>query len=80
MSTALIAEGAPWAACDGSGAARQLGRFHIATLVMQRAKQLEHGARPRAQADGHKPCRLALIEVLVGAVQWSVSIRPDTPA
>jgi hypothetical protein len=64
---------------QGPGGARPLGPFHIATLVMQRARQLDRGARPRTETNGHRHYRVALIEVLLGAVEWSVS-APGTDA
>jgi DNA-directed RNA polymerase subunit K/omega len=77
MSTTPAAQEADWRR-DDSGGAPSLGRFHIATLVMQRAKQLAQGARPRTEANGHKVCRVALSEVLLGAVEWSVAATPRT--
>jgi len=65
------------AACstDGRGGenALPIGRFYLATLVIQRTRQLEKGARPRVAANGHRPPRLALREVLAGAIAWSVT-------
>lgn len=42
--------------------------FYVATLIFQRAKQLRDGARPRVDARGHTPTRVALLEVLAGLV------------
>lgn len=78
MSADPVASDVLRALPDGPGGAHLLGAFHIATLVMHRAKQLAQGARPRTEPNGHKHCRLALMEVLVGAVEWSVS--PDASA
>jgi DNA-directed RNA polymerase subunit K/omega len=55
-----------------SAAEPQLGRFHVASLAMLRTKQLQSGATPRVAVDGHKVCRLALLEVLAGTMSWSV--------
>jgi hypothetical protein len=41
-------------------------------LVFQRAKQLQNGARPRVDAVGHKPTRVALMEVAADAISWTV--------
>ncbi len=49
-----------------------LSRFHLVTLVFQRAKQLQNGARPRVDAAGHKPTRVALLEVMAQAISWTV--------
>jgi DNA-directed RNA polymerase subunit K/omega len=75
------------AATDAAGPAdadsvegNPLGRFHIATLVMRRAKQLASGARPRVEPNGHKLIRLALSEVMAGAVSWSVPPKEEPAA
>jgi DNA-directed RNA polymerase subunit K/omega len=49
-----------------------LNRFHIATLAFRRVKQLTNGARPRVAADGHRPTRLAMLEVLADTISWTV--------
>jgi DNA-directed RNA polymerase subunit K/omega len=51
---------------DGS-----LTGFHLVSVVFQRAKQLQNGARPRVDAGDHKPTRVALLEVLADTVSWS---------
>ena len=70
-------DGAIRALHNASSEAPPLGRFHIATLVMRRARQLKDGARSRTEADGHTLCRLALMEVLAGAISWSVVASPS---
>ena len=51
----------------------QIMPFHMAAIAMQRARQLQMGARPRiADAVGHKPTRIALQEVLANAVSWEI--------
>jgi DNA-directed RNA polymerase subunit K/omega len=63
----------PWDTGEDVGQQQTLmGRIHLATLVMQRVKQLADGARPRVERSGHKNARVALNEVLAGAVSWSV--------
>jgi DNA-directed RNA polymerase subunit K/omega len=54
---------------------RALGRghaagdsFHVVTLMFRRARQLKDGARPRVDARGHTPVRVALLEVLAGLI------------
>jgi DNA-directed RNA polymerase subunit K/omega len=54
---------------------RALGRghaagdsFHVVTLMFQRARQLQDGARPRVDPRGHSSVRVALMEVLAGLV------------
>ncbi len=49
-----------------------LSSFHIATLVFLRARQLKAGARPRVDAEGHRPTRTALLEVIADRVSWTV--------
>ena len=51
-------------------------RFHMIALICQRARQLQQGARPRVYKDGHKPTRLAQLEVLAGLVSWEVMPEP----
>ena len=51
---------------------RLLGRFHVAAIAFQRARQLQTNARPRVEVDGHKVPRIALMEVAAGAVAWSI--------
>ncbi len=57
-----------------------LSRFHIAALAFQRAKQLKNGARPRVEAAGHGPTRLALLEVMADTISWTVLDRPAPAA
>lgn len=53
------------------GKAGPLGGFLLVSVVFERAKQLHKGARPRVEAAGHKPTRVALLEVLADTVSWS---------
>ena len=48
-------------------------RFHVASLVFQRVRQLQNGARPRVDPAGHKPLHLALLEVLANTVTWTIA-------
>ena len=50
-----------------------LSAFHVATLAFQRATQLKNGARPRVDAPGHRPTRLAVLEVLADTVSWTMA-------
>ena len=45
--------------------------FHLVSVVFQRAKQLQNGARPRVEAGDHKATRVALLEVLADTVSWT---------
>lgn len=51
-------------------------RFHLLALVFQRVRQLKAGARPRIEAEDHKPTRLALLEVMADTVSWSLADPP----
>jgi DNA-directed RNA polymerase subunit K/omega len=53
-------------------------RFYMIALIFQRARQLQQGARPRVFKDGHKPIRLAQLEVMAGLVSWELT--PEPPA
>jgi DNA-directed RNA polymerase subunit K/omega len=48
-----------------------LSGFHLVSVVFQRAKQLQAGARPRVEAGHHKSTRVALLEVLADTVSWT---------
>ncbi len=48
-----------------------LSGFHLVSVVFQRAKQLQNGARPRVEAGDHKATRVALLEVLADTVSWT---------
>jgi len=48
------------------------GSFHLATVMFHRARQLKGGSRPRVEADGHKPLRIALLEVQAGLIPWQI--------
>jgi DNA-directed RNA polymerase subunit K/omega len=48
-----------------------LSGFHLVSVVFQRAKQLQNGARPRVEAGHHKATRVALLEVLADTVSWT---------
>jgi DNA-directed RNA polymerase omega subunit len=64
--------------------ALHLSRFHLVSLAFQRAKQIQAGARPRVDAAGHKPTRVALLEVIADTVSWTIEDKvvppPDAPA
>jgi DNA-directed RNA polymerase subunit K/omega len=54
-------------------------RFYMIALIFQRARQLQHGARPRVYKDGHKPIRLAQLEVEAGLISWELTPEPARP-
>jgi DNA-directed RNA polymerase subunit omega len=45
-------------------------KFRFITVAAQRAKQLQNGAKPRVETRSHKPTRIAMHEVMAGAVSW----------
>ena len=47
-------------------------KFRFITVAAQRAKQLQNGAKPRAEVKSRKPTRIAMEEVLAGAISWEV--------
>ena len=47
-------------------------KFRFITVAAQRAKQLQNGAKPRVEVKSRKPTRVAIEEVLAGAVSWEV--------
>lgn len=51
-------------------------RFYQIALIFQRARQLKNGAEPRVYADGHKPTRLAQLEVMAGLISWEIGPPP----
>ncbi len=48
-------------------------KFRFITVAAQRAKQLQNGAKPRVETRSRKPTRIAMHEVLAGAVSWEVT-------
>ena len=57
-------------------AATDDNKFRLVTLAFQRAKQLQNGARPRVEPGDHKSQRIAMLEVLAGAISWSLTEKP----
>lgn len=47
-------------------------KFRFITVAAQRAKQLQNGAKPRVESRTRKPTRVAMQEVLAGAVSWEL--------
>lgn len=64
--------GAPKARVAESGAA--VGpldnRFHVVSVACLRVMQIRNGGRLRLDADGHKPCVVAVAEVVAGFVPY----------
>jgi DNA-directed RNA polymerase omega subunit len=54
-------------------------KFRFITVASQRAKQLQNGAKPRVDVRSRKPTRIAMQEVLAGAVSWELRDKlPET--
>ncbi len=47
-------------------------KFRFITVAAQRAKQLQNGAKPRVEVRSRKSTRVAIDEVVAGAVSWEV--------
>ena len=52
-------------------------KFRFITVAAQRAKQIQNGAKPRVEVRSRKATRVAMQEVLAGAVSWE--IRDEKP-
>ena len=48
-------------------------KFSLVVLTSQRARQLQNGARPRVDPDGHKFPWVARHEVMAGMISWDVT-------
>ena len=58
-------------------------KFRFITVASQRAKQLQGGAKARAEARSRKPTRVAIQEVLANTISWELSdeiVTPEPPA
>jgi len=47
-------------------------KFRFITVAAQRAKQLQAGAKPRVEPKSRKATRVAMEEVLAGAISWEL--------
>lgn len=47
-------------------------RFHVVALACQRVVQIRNGARLHIDPDGHKPCVVAVAEVVAGTVPYYI--------
>jgi DNA-directed RNA polymerase subunit omega len=55
-------------------------KFRFITVAAQRAKQIQNGAKPRVDVRTRKPTRVAMQEVLAGAVSWEIRDEIVAPA
>ena len=55
-------------------------KFRFITVSAQRAKQLQNGAKPRLETKTRKATKVAMQEVLAGAVSWEVLELPPPAA
>jgi len=51
-------------------------KFRFITVAAQRAKQIQNGAKPRVEARSRKSTRIAMQEVLAGAISWELRDEP----
>lgn len=47
-------------------------KFRFIAVAAQRAQQLQNGAKPRVETKVRKATRVAMQEVIAGAVSWEV--------
>ena len=47
-------------------------KFRFIVVAAQRAKQIQNGAKARVETRSRKPTRIAMHEVLAGAVSWEI--------
>ena len=55
-------------------------KFRFITVAAQRAKQIQNGAKPRVETRSRKSTRVAMQEVLAGAISWEVTEAAAPPA
>jgi DNA-directed RNA polymerase subunit omega len=48
-------------------------KFRLITVAAQRSKQIQNGAKARVETRARKSTRVAIQEVLAGAVSWEVT-------
>jgi DNA-directed RNA polymerase subunit omega len=48
-------------------------KFRFIVVAAQRAKQIQNGAKARVETRSRKPTRIAMHEVLAGAVSWEMA-------
>jgi DNA-directed RNA polymerase omega subunit len=53
-------------------------KFRFITVAAQRAKQIQAGAKPRIDIRSRKATRIAMHEVVAGAVSWELA-GPEAP-
>jgi DNA-directed RNA polymerase omega subunit len=55
-------------------------KFRFIAVAAQRAQQLQNGAKPRVETRVRKTTRVAMQEVIAGAVSWEVKAEEsETP-
>jgi DNA-directed RNA polymerase subunit K/omega len=59
---------------EGDSASGPLGnRFLVVSVACRRVMQIRDGARPRLDPGRHKPCFVAVAEVMAGTIPYYVS-------
>lgn len=77
MTTSLRAASGAAAPAAGNGASDELqNKFLLVVVARLRARQLQNGARPRVETEGHKFLWVATQEVIAGTVSWDVGPKP----
>ena len=54
-------------------------KFRFITVAAQRSKQIQNGAKPRVEVRSRKPTKIAMQEVLAGAVSWEIKDEVPRP-
>ena len=55
-------------------------KFRLITVAAQRSKQIQNGAKARVETRSRKATRVAIQEVLAGAISWEVLEAAKKPA
>ena len=58
---------------DPMGVGPLENRFHVVSVACQRVVQIRSGSRLRLDPGRHKPCVVAVAEVMAGAVPYYMS-------
>lgn len=73
MSADVAAEPEPAIVRNDSPAGPLENRFHVVAVACQRVLQIRNGSRPRLDPGRHKPCVVAVAEVVAGTVPYYLS-------
>ncbi len=73
MSAAAILAPEPVVPARETAIGPARNRFLVVTLACRRVMQIRDGARPHLDPAGHKPCVVAVAEVMAGTIPYIVS-------